>query len=123
LLPNLTDGDASSGWRTESYKNPDVTVLKPGVGLVATLRERAKLTTLELTSPSAGWAAEVRVAAGSEPTDLAGWGDVVATIDAGHVGVNTVDLGNRTGKRVLVWFTNVGPTFSTQINHVGVRGR
>lgn len=123
LLSNLTDGDASTGWRTESYKNPDVTVLKPGVGLVATLGAGAKLTTLELTSPSAGWAAEIRVAAGPDPTDLAGWGDVVATIDAAHAGVNTVELGNRSGQRILVWFTNVGPGFATQINQVRVRGR
>ena len=34
-LPNLVDDDPDTAWTTETYRNRDVTVLKPGVGLVA----------------------------------------------------------------------------------------
>jgi serine/threonine-protein kinase len=121
-LPNLTDDDPASAWTTETYRNRDVTVLKPGVGLVATLGAAGDLSTVTITSPSTGWRAEVLVVDGPRPGDRAGWGEPVATIDGATPGETRVDLGGRRGSAVMVWFTDVGDDHAVAVRAVEVRG-
>lgn len=105
-LGALTDGDQSTTWRSEGYDTRDLGGLKQGVGLVVTLAEAAAIRSLEVDSPTAGWAASVYVA-DDVPADLAGWGDPVA--DASDVpGATTFELGGVEGRHVLLWFTVLG---------------
>ena len=45
------DGDPDTAWTTESYDNRDITVLKPGVGLVLTAEQRGELDELIAHQP------------------------------------------------------------------------
>jgi tRNA A-37 threonylcarbamoyl transferase component Bud32 len=119
------DGDPATAWRTEGYNNPDITVLKPGVGLILELESTEELVDLEVDSPTNGWEAEVYVAA-SDPGNLAGWGDPVATTGPLDAGTSTIDLGDTTGGAVLIWITNRGDAAQrapAEIAEVRVSGR
>jgi hypothetical protein len=113
---NAIDGDGATAWSTESYVNPDWGGLKPGVGLVLELEQAGELKTLELETPSVGWQAEVYVA-DSPADELDGWGEPVATVDAGTEGTTTVDLGAR-GGAVLLWFTRAGDDSEVVVREV-----
>jgi tRNA A-37 threonylcarbamoyl transferase component Bud32 len=101
------DGDPATAWRTEGYDNPDITVLKPGVGLVIEIGSTHELVDLEIDSPTNDWSAEIYVAA-TDPGNLAGWGEPVATVEHIPSGTTTVDLGDTDGGAVLIWITNRG---------------
>ena len=105
-LSKLTDGDASTAWGTESYKNNHFGGLKDGVGFSLTLDRSRRLAQLRLSSPSHGWSASVYVADGRKDT-LAQWGSPVDTRHdiAGDV---TFDLRGRQGSAVLLWITDLG---------------
>ncbi len=121
-LPSLIDGDPATAWTTETYRSRDLGGLKPGVGVVFTLAERADAQALTVTSPTRGWAAEVYVAEMAQP-DLAGWGEPVAS-ESGISGDVTFDLGGQPAGAVLVWITDLGDgsdgRFTTAITSVEV---
>jgi eukaryotic-like serine/threonine-protein kinase len=104
-LANLAiDGQAATEWQTEGYRSRDFGNLKNGVGLVLTLPESQALQTLRIVSPSADWSAQVYVA--DEPGGAVdAWGEVVATTEQIPAGEVAFNLGGRTGRHVLVWFT------------------
>jgi serine/threonine-protein kinase len=103
---NAIDGDTATVWSTESYGNAEWGGLKAGVGLVLELEQSSELKRLELETPSVGWQATVYVA--NAPADqLDGWGEPVATVDAGQDGTTKLDL-DAQGGAVLVWFTRAG---------------
>ena len=106
-LPFLLDGDVSTEWRTETYNTNRFGGLKPGVGIVLQLDRQHQLDELKVTSPSSGWAAEVLVA-DSVPSTRAEWGAPVATKRGIGRGTTTFDLGERTGRAVLLWITDLG---------------
>jgi serine/threonine protein kinase len=103
----LVDGDISSVWRTENYRDNGFGALKPGVGVILRLDGQHRLNELKVTSPSGGWAAEVLVAASPQSTRAA-WGTPVATKRGIDRGTTTFDLGDRTGAAVLLWITDLG---------------
>jgi serine/threonine-protein kinase len=104
---NVLDGDPETTWSTQSYDDRDITLLKPGVGLVLTAAERAALDQLTLTGPTTGWAASFYVA-DADPGSFEGWGEPVATgADLGP-GAVTIDLEGVEGQAVLVWITDRG---------------
>jgi serine/threonine-protein kinase len=113
---NAIDGDGATAWSTESYGNPDWGGLKPGVGLVLELEQAGELRTLALETPSVGWQAEVYVADGLAD-ELGGWGEPVATVDAGTDGTTTVDVDAR-GGAVLLWFTRAGDDSEVVVREV-----
>ena len=105
-LPKLTDGNQSTAWSTESYKNNHFGGLKDGVGFSLTLDQSRRLAQLQLSSPSHGWSASVYVADGKKDT-LEGWGSPVTT-KTGIDGNVTFDLKSRQGSAVLLWITDLG---------------
>jgi serine/threonine-protein kinase len=121
-LPNLVDDDPDTAWTTETYRNRDVTVLKPGVGLVASLATPTELSSVTVTSPSPGWRAEVLVIDGPQPADRSGWGDPVATVEGATPGTTRVDLGGRRASAVMVWFTDVGDDRAVAVRAVEAFG-
>jgi tRNA A-37 threonylcarbamoyl transferase component Bud32 len=119
------DGDPATAWRTEGYNNPDITVLKPGVGLVIELGSSYELVELEIDSPTNDWRAEIYVTA-TDPGNLAGWGDPVAVLEDIPSGANPADLGDTEGGAVLIWITNRGDAAGqapVEITEVRMSGR
>jgi eukaryotic-like serine/threonine-protein kinase len=102
------DSDPETAWTTESYRNRDITALKPGVGLVLSAEQRGQLDKLVVTSPTNDWSASFYVA-DSDPGTFEGWGDPVQTLDGIEAGnAVEVDLGGAEGGAVLVWITDQG---------------
>jgi hypothetical protein len=114
-LPNLTDDDAGTAWRTDHYNSRQLGGLKSGVGVVLPASAPTTFRSLIVHSPSPGWSASVYVA-DEAATTLAGWGRPVATIRTG--GDATVDLGGQRGGAVLLWITDLGPDQRVSISEV-----
>ncbi|MGE0877401.1 MAG: serine/threonine-protein kinase [Acidimicrobiia bacterium] len=106
-LGALTDGNPQTVWTTERYNVRDLG-RKGGVGLVFELSSTAPLGSLDVSSPSRGWAAEVFVADQLGPK-LTDWGTSIARADsiAGNV---TFSLSSRSGRYILLWITDLGDT-------------
>lgn len=117
-LGALTDDDPATTWSTVRYNSRDLGGLKDGVGVVLELGGVHQLTSLDVASPSRGWAASVYVA--EQPAgNLQGWGPPVAT-QSGIEGSASFALDGARGGAVLVWITDlgdgsVGPRFSTAL--------
>lgn len=104
----VTDGDPDTTWSTERYDNIDLGA-KDGVGLTMTTGDPVALASLRVTSPDAGWAAEIYVVDGEPPADLSGWGDPVARVTDASSGTTEVELNGARGNAVLLWFTQLSP--------------
>jgi serine/threonine-protein kinase len=104
---NVRDDNPDTAWSTESYNAPDITALKPGVGLVLTAEQRGDLAELVLESPTNDWAASFYVA-DHDPGAFEAWGDPVASLTGIKAGTTTIDLADTNGQAVLVWITNRG---------------
>jgi len=114
------DGNPATAWNTDTYNTRPFGGLKAGVGLIVLLAEAADLSQLLVTSPTNDWAAAVYLAP-SPATDLAGWGEPVATAD-GIAGNAQFDLGGRRAAAVLIWITDTGPTRRAEVSEVSLRG-
>jgi eukaryotic-like serine/threonine-protein kinase len=115
----VDDGDKATAWTTERYRS-ELTTLKRGVGIVLTLAGPSSVSEVEVTTPTAGWAAEIYVADAPAP-DLAGWGEVRAS-GTGLTGDHTFDVDGADGSAVLVWLTDVGDGGQAELGEVVVRG-
>ncbi len=116
-LPRLTDGNPSTTWSSDRYNlRPVFGNLKKGVGVVVVLERPARLGRLRVASPSTAWAAQVYVAGGPSAT-LAGWGQPVGR-GSNVQGDLDVDLGGRSGRAVLLWFTDPGRTGQVVVNEL-----
>lgn len=122
---NITDGDPDTTWSTETYHSIDMG-LKDGVGLVITTEEAVALHSLTVTSPDAGWEAEIYIQDGAAPTSLDDWGDPSAVIDGATAGSTEVELDGRRGQAVLLWFTHLSPVddlYAVSVSDIGLRRR
>ena len=117
------DGNLDTAWQTSRYDNPDITVLKPGVGLVLRLGGPTEVTHLTLTSPTGGWTAKVYAVEGETPPTIEGWGQPLAEkVDAPAGGVG-FDLAAKKADAVLIWFTHVSPDGRGRVAEVQIQGR
>jgi serine/threonine-protein kinase len=103
----VLDGDPATAWRTDRYNDRDITKLKSGVGLILQLDGPGTLEELQLDSPTNGWTLRVYVGDGTA-TDLAGWGDPVATAEGLAAGTSSIDLDGAKGSAVLIWILDRG---------------
>jgi serine/threonine-protein kinase len=124
-LPYLIDGRTDTGWTTESYSDRHFGNLKPGVGVILTLQDSAKVGSLQVDSPTQGWAAQIYLSDDSTaPTSLDGWGAAVTARDQID-GSTTFDLGGHTARSVLVWITDLGdgpPLVRAEIDELVPKG-
>ncbi len=114
------DGNPATVWSTDRYFGPNFAGLRHGIGLAITLAGSHKLHRLSVLSPTQGWSAQVYVANSvPNPPNLAAWGSVV---DAKHTipGNATFDLGGAQGSAVLVWITDLGPTYEAAVAELQV---
>ena len=120
---DAVDGDPATAWTTEGYNNREFGNLKPGVGLVIELDGLHALDSVELSSPTTGWSAEIYAAA--EPTaDFEAWG---APVGGGSdlQGDAELVVDGAEGGAVLVWITDLGdadPQVRTSIAELVVNG-
>ena len=110
-LPNLTDGDPATSWRTERYFAP-ISLIKPGVGVTFVLDQAPGRMEFDA---SGGTVFEIRWAA-TLPDDLEGWETItegtVPTDASAPFGTVGVDLPSREGGFWLIWLTDL--TFQGQ---------
>ncbi|WP_433613777.1 lipid II flippase MurJ [Prescottella agglutinans] len=98
------DGNPATVWSTDAYFQPFPS-LKPGVGLMVTLPDAAKLTSMQITSPTPGTQVEIRTAP-SPNTSL----DQTRVIGNATLqnGVTDIPLkSDGATKNVLVWITDL----------------
>jgi serine/threonine-protein kinase len=121
--PLAADGDDDTAWRTEGYDRRDLAP-KSGVGLVMTLEETAELSSLDVTTTTSDWAAEVYVSS-SSGSDLASWG-VPVTSGSSLEGQAGFDLDGTEGSAVLLWITDLGdgpPRVRAEVAELVLSGR
>ncbi|GAA2806096.1 protein kinase family protein [Crossiella cryophila] len=104
-IKRVVDGDPRSTWKTMTYRQ-QFPRGKPGVGIMITLAEAAKLAKVVIDSPSAGTKIEVRSApsgsADLDETTVLGTG----TLQKGDTEIS-LEAGDAT-KFVLLWITGLG---------------
>ncbi|HYI62200.1 MAG TPA: protein kinase [Acidimicrobiales bacterium] len=108
------DGDPATAWHTERYRDPDITVRKPGVGLLLDLGTSRTAEALALTSPSSGWTAEAYVLDDRPGADVTTWGEALGRSE-GIDGDIRLDLGGTGGRYVLLWITRASEDGTVQV--------
>jgi len=112
------DGNVNTSWQTDRYHGPNFGGLYRGLGLALTLDSSQTLHHLVVTSSSDGWSAQVYVADSvPNPATLTPWGPPV-TSQQDIQGSTTFNLDGRQGSAVLLWLTNLGPTYQASIAEV-----
>jgi len=112
------DGNPDTSWETDHYDGPNFGGLYHGIGLAFTLASVETLHQLKVISSTTGWSAQVYVAdAIPNPPSLAPWGTPVAS-QQGINGSTTFNLNNSRGSAILLWITNLGPTYQASIAEV-----
>ncbi|HEY2427533.1 MAG TPA: hypothetical protein VGI06_01285, partial [Acidimicrobiales bacterium] len=122
-LANLSDGNPSTTWATQTYSTPTFGGLKSGDGVYATLGVVRALQQLTVFSPSRGWTFSVYTASLPVPTTLAGWGKPVGGPVTVQSDVTPVALGGVKAQAVLVWITQLpaNPPYRVSIGELAVR--
>ncbi len=120
-IPLAVDDDPQTEWTSDRYNTRAFGGLKEGVGLWVQLDGEHSLTRLRVASSTQGWSASVHVA-DAPASNLAGWGEAVATVD-GIQGNAEIDLQDATGRVVLLWFTDPGSGNKAAVSELVVEGR
>jgi serine/threonine protein kinase len=112
------DGKPETAWQTDRYFGPHFANLRHGLGLALTLDSTQTLHSLQVMSSTVGWSAEVYVANSvPNPASLAPWGAPVDT-QQNINGNTTFNLHGHRGSAVLLWLTDLGPTYQASIAEV-----
>jgi serine/threonine-protein kinase len=112
------DGNPDTSWQTDRYFGPRFANLRHGLGLALTIGSPQTLHTLSVTTSTVGWSAEVYVAdAVPNPASLAPWGSPVDSKQSVN-GSTTFDLHGQRGSAVLLWLTDLGPTYQATVAEV-----
>jgi putative peptidoglycan lipid II flippase len=112
------DGNPNTAWQTDHYFSAHFAGLRHGLGLALTLNSVQTLHHLMVQSSTSGWSAEVYVANSvPNPASLAPWG---APVDSQQNinGSTSFDLHGNKGSAVLLWLTDLGPTFQASVAEV-----
>ncbi|MGN6693349.1 MAG: hypothetical protein ACTHN0_04160, partial [Aquihabitans sp.] len=118
---NALDQNPNTAWRTENYKDPEVMAGKDGVGLVLTLDGAQDIGQVDVRTTEGGWSAQVYAVDGDAPSDLAGWGEPLASVKGADAGLTRFELDGAHANQVLVWFTRVADTGDVAVSEVSVR--
>jgi hypothetical protein len=102
-VPAVTDGDPSTFWETENYRQVDFGGIKPGLGLLFDLGNRASVTGFKLVTPHPGFDFEIRV--GNDPAALQDHPGPSFTAKSSM----RPSIPPTEGRFVLLWMTDVVP--------------
>lgn len=101
------DGNPATAWSTDAYFQP-FPALKSGVGLMVTLPDAAKLTSMQITSTTPGSQVEIRTA--PSPNTSLDQTRVIGNATLNN-GVTDIPLQSDSAtKNVLVWITDLSTT-------------
>ena len=112
---NATDGDASTEWKTDTYKQQFPT-LKPGVGIMASFAESVRFATVAIESPSPNTVVEIRTSPSANPTLEETKVIGTATLQGGRTEIQLANA--EPSQYVLVWITTLGDGNKTAISEV-----
>jgi serine/threonine protein kinase len=120
-LPLTFDGNPATYWHSDQYRNATFGNLYPGLGLAIHLSATATLHQLAVSSTTVGWAAQTYTSSTPVPSGqpVSAWGLPTDTKTAVN-GSTTFTLGSHKDQWILLWLTNLGPTFQTRINELSV---
>ena len=90
-------------------------------GLILTLDGTHDIGQVDVRSPEGGWSAQVYVAEGDAPTDLAGWGEPAASVQGAAAGLTRFAPIDARGDHVLVWFTRTADSGEVAVSELAVR--
>ncbi|MFF0266026.1 protein kinase family protein [Kribbella sp. NPDC004536] len=110
-VKNTYDGDPSTTWKTQSYKNkPTLGGLKPGVGIYYNLGAKTPVSSVAVALVGNDTSLQIMIPSGdttSPPSELSGWKPVATKEDQPEGTVNvTLPAGTQT-QYVLVWLTKL----------------
>jgi serine/threonine protein kinase len=100
----IDSNPTGTAWATEHYDTQDFGGLKDGVGLAIDAGTAVPAKTIEISSPTSGWDAQIYEVSSSPPSTLSGWGQPVATVRNGG-GTETVNLPGKPDRSYLIWIT------------------
>lgn len=125
---NVIDGDSSTSWSTDTYRNQlgdGGSALKPGVGLLLTLDDEQEVGQAVVRSDDDGVRFEVRSADSASPNSL----EDTTLLGEGTIrdGSGTVTIDDpEQAEHVVVWITRLGATgpqsFKADITEVELTG-
>jgi serine/threonine-protein kinase len=105
-----TDGNPSTAWPTEIYTSgPDLqdAAGKDGVGIYVDAGQPVEAVEMFIRSLTEGWSGQIYATASSPPDSLAGWGDIVGTVEnAGETQSVPLTLA-APARYYLVWITSL----------------
>lgn len=108
----VLDDDHGTAWTTEGYDNGQFPSNKPGVGFYIDAKPGVAARQLDILTTTPGWQGKVYVSNSVDPsaTDLSGWKDIGATIDATRKGLSIpLDTAGQKFRYYLVWITKLPP--------------
>jgi serine/threonine-protein kinase len=103
------DGNRSTSWKTEHYRDGFAGAGKRGVGLMVRTTKAVAGTELDLISPFANWQGTIYGANGAVPKNIQGWQKLSGNFTSARNGVNRIklDTANQPFDRYLVWVTKL----------------
>jgi serine/threonine-protein kinase len=109
---SATDGSAATSWMTQTYGDQAFGGLLTGLGLVLDAGSAVKLAHLTVSTPTAGFTAEIQ--AGDTPTGPFAADSASQTVN----GTTTFTLDGKTAQYYVVWITQLPPGNSAEISEV-----
>jgi eukaryotic-like serine/threonine-protein kinase len=104
---NAIDGNPSTLWGTEHYRDGFAGVDKPGVGIYVEARSAVAARALKVITPKPGWDAEV-YAANDVPSTLSDWGPKLGEAsDVGETAQIQIDTAGQRFRRYLLWIVTL----------------
>ena len=124
LADLVTDGNATTGWHTQTYRSSLQSQNKPGVGLLFDLGSSVTVDEVRIASQTPGYSFELR--AGDQPGSSEASFDVVKTT-ADAAGSQDVTFGAATHRYWLLWITSLpgggaGTAFINEVKFFGSSG-
>jgi eukaryotic-like serine/threonine-protein kinase len=111
-IGRVLDDDHGTTWTTEHYDNGQFPSDKPGVGFYIDAKPGVAARQLDILTTTTGWQGKVYVSNSVDPsaTDLTGWKDIGAAIDATKKGLSIpLDTAKQKFRYYLVWITKLPP--------------
>ncbi len=115
LVGNATDGNPTTAWPTESYRYPDGSLAKEGVGIVLDAGAARTVHTITVVSDTPGYTAEIEAGGSAVGPFTAASGSQQAAART------TFRLTGAATRYYLIWITNRGDNASVHINEVTAR--
>ncbi len=113
-VPLLVDTNPATAWSTSTYRTRDFNGNKPGVGIRFRIPSDEVVRHLRIETPSTGWSASV-YASDTSPENIEDWGDPVGLVQAVGQRETTIKVSPVSGKYLLFWITDLGPTKPSRV--------